>query len=119
MKTNKKNKLNKYWNPARFGPKQDNEVPVYTVAIANLPTIPTREIKEFVNWLTTLDGFIGLRPEYPHGTLLLFETENQAKIARNRISTYKGGVQTGNNICEVFIDAVYVDQAKKRFCKNS
>lgn len=102
-------KESKYWNPMRFGEKQDNEVTCYTVAIPNLPLFPDKKVKEFVKWIHTLDGFVGLRPEYPKGTLLIFKTENDAKRARNQIRVYpeyQGGV--GNNICEVFVPKEYV-----------
>lgn len=82
---------------------------VYTVAIPNLPVTLNKKTIEFCKWIATLDGFVGLKPEYPHGTLLFFETENQAKIARNLIKTYKGGVRTGSNICEVLIDKSLIE----------
>jgi hypothetical protein len=100
-------KQNKYWNPAKIGPKQEGEVTAYTVAIANLPINPGKEVMEFVRWVETLEGYYGLRPEYPHGTLLIFDTKNHAIAARNQIRNYKGGVQTGNNICECFIPKEY------------
>lgn len=74
----------------------------YTVAIANLPINPNREIKKFIKWLCKLDGFIGIHPRYPHGTILIFSSENDAKRGRNLIEDY--GVHTGNNICEVEFD---------------
>ena len=52
-----------------------------------------------------------MRPEYPHGTLLLFETENDAKGARNLI---REKTPVGNNICECYIDKMYVEQARER-----
>lgn len=98
------------WQPARFGAKQENEVSVYTVAIPNLPIFPNRKVDKFVKWISKLDGFVGIRPEYPNGTLLLFKTKNDAKIARNKINNYPGyDMGTGNNICEVYIDRKYIE----------
>lgn len=74
----------------------------YTVTIANLPIFPNRKIKKFIEWVCKLDGYIGLHPHYPNGTLLIFRTENDAKRARNMIENY--GVHTGTNICEVFFN---------------
>lgn len=74
----------------------------YTVAIANLPIIPNKEIKAFMDYVGKLEGFIGVHPHYPNGTLLIFKSENHAKLARNLIENY--GVKTGRNICEVFFD---------------
>ena len=73
----------------------------YTVAIGNLPIAPNMEIKRFMDYVRGLDGFIGVHPHYPNGTLLIFKSYNQAKRARNLIKNY--GVKTGKNICEVDI----------------
>lgn len=104
-------KQNKYWNPAQFGETPDGWVDVYTVAIANLPLFPDKKVKKFLDWISKMDGFVGIRPEYPHGTLLLFKTENDAKRCKNLIPTYKegycGGI--GNNICKVAIPKEYVE----------
>lgn len=102
-------KENKYWNPPRFGEKQENEVSCYTVAIPNLPLFPDKNVKKFVKWINGLDGFVGFRPEYPRGTLLIFKTENDAKRARNQIRVYPGYQSVvGDNICEVYIPKEYV-----------
>lgn len=80
----------------------------YTVAIPNLPIFPNKRVKKFVKYIGTLEGFIGIHPAYPHGTLLLFKTENNAKMARNLIKSYKGyESDVGVNICEVKIDDMY------------
>ena len=101
--------MDKYWRPAQFGEKKENEVTCYTVAIPNLPMIPNRKVKKFIKWIGELDGFVGIRPEYPRGTLLLFKTENDAKRARNQIRAYPNYEGTvGNNICEVYIPKEYV-----------
>jgi len=93
----------------RFGEKRENEVTCYTVAIPNLPIFPNKEVKKFLNWIQTLDGFVGLRPEYPYGTILIFKTENDAKGARNLIRAYKGyNGEVGKNICEIYIPKEYV-----------
>ena len=89
--------------------KQENEVECYTVAIPNLPMISNRRVRDFIKWISELEGFVGLRPEYPHGTLLIFKTENDAKRAKNLIPTYpnyKSGV--GKNICKVYVPKEYV-----------
>lgn len=103
-------KENKYWNPMMFGEKRDDEVVCYTVAIPNLPLRPNRRVKKFVKWISTLEGFVGFRPEYPRGTLLIFRTENDAKGARNLIRNYEGySGDVGTNICEVYVPNEYVE----------
>lgn len=88
-----------------------SEVKVYTVAIGNPPLpLESREVRKnaekAVKFIKGLDGFIGVHPVPPRGTLCLFRTENDAKIARNRMNAE--GIQTGDNICEGFIDEKYV-----------
>lgn len=76
----------------------------YTVAIGNFNPRMRASVAA-VEFIKTLDGLIGVHPEYPRGTILLFYTENQAKIARNLLELK--GIQTGRNICEVEIDDIY------------
>lgn len=92
-----------------------SEVKVYTVAIGNAP-MPwaSRKVKKSaekaINFIKELDGFIGVNPQPPRGTLCLFRTENDAKIARNRMNAE--GIRTGDNICECYIDERYVGDAE-------
>ena len=81
------------------------EVKAYTVAIGNFSIPFTKDQKKVLKIIKNLDGFYGLKPCYPHGTLLLFNTENNAKRARNELDSL--GIQTGTNICEVFIPEEY------------
>lgn len=76
------------------------EIKVYTVATGNVNPL-VKASREAVKFIKKLDGFVGVHPEPPHGTLWLFKTENQAKKARNKMEAH--GIQTGNNICECFI----------------
>lgn len=87
------------------------EVKAYTVAIGNFSIPFTRDQKKIIKILMKLDGFYGLHPAYPHGTLLLFDSENNAKRARNELDMY--GVQTGRNICECFIPEEYAKGGDK------
>lgn len=97
--------------PATFS---DNEVTAYTVAVPNLAgTIPGasmpwhwRDSKKFLNYVMKLDGFLGVHPIPPRGTLLIFKTENDAKRARNLIANDLK-VQTGNNIMKILIPQEY------------
>jgi len=57
--------------------------------------------KKFIEIIKGLDGFIGVHPAYPHGTLLLFDSENNAKRGRNILKAK--GVKCGTNITECFI----------------
>lgn len=77
-----------------------NETKGYTVAIANLPVFPNKEIKQFIDYVSGMKGFVGIHPHYPNGTLLIFDSKSHAREARAMIEAY--GVRTGNNISEVF-----------------
>jgi hypothetical protein len=103
--------MDKYWNPPQFGEKKDYEVSVYTVAVGNLTLNPFRmkKQKEALAYIQSLDGFVGLYPHYPDGTLCLFKTENEAKGARNLMKAK--GIMCGKNIGEVYIDKKYVKES--------
>lgn len=92
------------------GEKQPWETEAWTVAIANLnPLARGKEKKiqqEIMNRIKKLDGFIGIHPVPPRGTLLIFKTENDAKRGRNEIKTFLAPV--GDNICKIYIDKRFV-----------
>lgn len=99
---------NNYWNPPEIGEKKENEVEVYTVSIGNLTLNPllTRKQKEILKEIQEMNGFVGIYPCYPKGTLCLFKTENDAKGARNLIRAK--GIETGKNIGTCYVDKSYV-----------
>lgn len=84
---------------------REGEVEAWTVAIGNLPSGFARKTvktaKEVLNYAKNRPGFIGIKPCYPHGTLLLYETKDNAEMARKAMASR--GIQVGNNICKVFI----------------
>lgn len=90
------------------------EATAYTVAVPNLAgTIPGsnkpahwRDTHKLLAYVKKLDGFLGIHPVPPRGTLLIFKTENDAKRARNLISEDLK-VQTGTNIMQIFIPEEY------------
>lgn len=96
------------------GPAPYPEVKAYTVAVPNLAgTLPgtmkpkmLRDSKKLLNYASKLEGFLGIHPTPPHGTLLIYKTENDAKRARNLLANDLK-VQTGHNICEIWIPEQY------------
>ena len=80
----------------------------YGFAMPNLPT-PTlfnrKLMKQVKELLDSLEGLIAVTPHWPEGTLLFFETINQAKVARNIIEA-KGPNRCGRHImlCEISDD---------------
>ena len=76
----------------------------YTVAVGNINPL-NRGSRRTVKFISKLKGLLGVHPCPPDGTLILFDTENNAKIARNEMNAV--GILTGCNICEVEIDDKY------------
>lgn len=108
----RKRKARKPWKCAsqvQYGEIPKDWVKAYTVAIANLPENPTVEEIRFVQEISTYVGFYGIMPQYPHGTILLFDTENHAKVARNLI---REKTMVGDNITECFIPPEYATLRK-------
>lgn len=89
-----------------------SEVKVWAVGVGNPPRWwHSRKVKKSaekaVQIIKGLDGLIGVHPdEKGRGTLVLFRTENDAKIGKN-VMTYEG-IPTGKGIGEVYIDSRYV-----------
>lgn len=81
---------------------------VYTVAVGIFDPF-NRRSRKAVKFISTLKGLVGVHPHYPDGTLILFRTENDAKIARNEMQSK--GILTGRNICEAEIDDKYAEGA--------
>ena len=75
----------------------------WSVAVGNINPLQ-KESREAVKYIKGLKGFVGVYPHYPHGTFMFFDTENNAKIARNMMDAK--GIQTGKNICEFEIGEV-------------
>lgn len=78
----------------------------FTVAIGNFP-MPWQRRKwkqavKVMDYIKDLDGFLGIHPLPPKGTLLIFRTVNDAKAAKNVLVAK--GVIVGENICEIFVN---------------
>ena len=77
----------------------------WSVAVGNINPLK-KSSRDAVKYISKLKGFVGFFPHYPKGTLCFFKSENDAKIARNKMD-FKG-IQTGKNICEMEIGNVKV-----------
>lgn len=85
---------------------RDGEIKCYTIAIGNAPLVScSDEIRQkmFHVWdmISSFDGFIGFHPHLPLGTLCLFRTLNDAKVAGNLMDAE--GIAHGTYICDCFI----------------
>lgn len=72
---------------------------LYSVTIGNFDPLKKESIRA-LEFVSKLEGLVGVHPEYPRGTFLFFDTLNQAKRGRNRLQAV--GIKTGTNImrCE-------------------
>ncbi len=94
-----------------YKPKE-NEIAVYTVAVGGFPKFPwfNKGVYEAIKLIKEQEGFIGMHPVRGRGNLLLFDTENNAKGARNMLRFR--GIDCGSNICKVYIDRKYLKHDK-------
>ena len=97
-----------------FREKTENEVSVWSVAVGKIPRfLKPKGCVEALRFIVKQEGFIGFSPVKGYGTICLFKSENEAKIARNKMLSE--GIECGDNICEVYIDKGYLDGSKGKF----
>ena len=84
---------------------KDSQIRAYAFAVGNFEPF-NKKSRAAMRIINKQEGRIGVSPQYPRGTVLLFATENDAKIARNRLDFE--GIRTGSNICECFVEKKYV-----------
>lgn len=77
---------------------------VWTVAVGHIPMFwwLRKGTREAVKLIKQQEGLLGIYNKYPQGTLLLFDTENNAKGARNMLKFH--GIECGTNICRGLIN---------------
>ena len=84
------------------------EVKVWCFTVGNLPRVmlfARKGVKEAVKLIRKQEGFIGFYINRPDGTLCLFDSENNAKGAKNVLG-FKGAYV--GNIFEAYIDKSYM-----------
>lgn len=71
--------------PPRFGEKQDDEVSFWAfLVIHRMMDIPRLAME-----LKKLDGFVGVHPHMPEGTLAIFRTKNDAIRGKNTLHGFR------------------------------
>lgn len=98
----------------------EGEVMLWTVATGSFPGLfASRDLKRrskaAIKLINAQEGFCGYHPVEGRGTLCLFETENQAKAARNVMR--QAGIPVGNNICTIFAPQKDVEIGKKQIAE--
>lgn len=86
----------------------------YAFGIGNLTLNPLllRKQKKLLKKIQNLEGFLGIQPRYPDGTLVIFDTEKNAKGGRNLIRSW--GIDVGRNIGEVYVDSRYLMKKEEK-----
>ena len=72
------------------------KIVMWSVAVGNLP-LNERELRKIAYVLGRLDGFLFAYPQPPDGTLLFFDSEDNATLGR--IDLVSRQAETGRNIC--------------------
>lgn len=73
----------------------------YVFAVGNIPDPFTYAAlaQGFVDFLNSLKGLVGVHPHYPQGTLLAFDTLENAEYARNQV------IESGNQAAHYIMNA--------------
>jgi len=82
------------------------EIKAYAFGVGNFRLFDRKSVKWFTNLLKKQKGFLGINPQYPDGNILIFDTLNNAKGARNILRSE--GVICGKEIGEVFVDVRFL-----------
>jgi len=93
-------------------PQEKDLAEVWAFGVGNLPNLlmrpfVKRRFESAVKLIKEQEGFIGVHPMPPRGTLLLFRTENNAKGARNILRA--AGIECGDGIFSVHIEKRYLE----------
>lgn len=87
-----------------IGPKRKDDVSLYTVSIGEVDPFALGEKKrrqdEVLDFIKTLNGFVGVHPVFGRGTILLFRTEEQANFARDSLK--ERGCPVGKYVTECY-----------------
>lgn len=86
--------------------KEKQEVTLWAVATGGVDVL-NRESRRAAKFISKLHGFIAIHPVDYYHILWLFDTENNAKVARNKMEAKD--IICGKNICPVYVDQKYLN----------
>ena len=86
---------------------KDSQIRAYAFAVGNFEPF-NKKSRAAMRIINKQEGLIGVSPQYPRGTVLLFAAENDAKIARNRLCFER--IRTSDEICECYVEKKYVSK---------
>ena len=93
------------WQPPRLGAKQEDEISCWAFGINHR----WRETPKVAKAIKDLEGLVGVYPEVVHGSLVFFQTMNDAICGRNLV---KDDFPCGG-ISEVFLKKEYLSEGSK------
>lgn len=92
--------------------QRPDETIVFTVGVGRMCPLPTdrrsvkKGMKEALEYIKKLDGFVGVHPVDFWHTLLLFDSVNNAKAGRNLLQAKD--VSCGNYIVPILVETKYI-----------
>ena len=96
--------------------QREDETIVYTVGCGRMCPLPTdkkaikKGMKEAMEYIKKLDGFVGVHPVDLWHTLLLFETVNNAKSARNLLKAKD--ISCANYVVPILVENKYLKEQR-------
>lgn len=86
------------------------EIEAWGIGTGNLPgPFAPKEVKESaeeaIEFIRNRPGFIGVHLCYPFGTLCIFRTKKDARVAKQAMELR--GIVTGNEVVRIFIPKEY------------
>lgn len=94
--------------------QKPNETIVFTVVCGRMIPLPAdrrklrKAMEEAIEYIKTLDGFVGVHPVDLWHTILLFDSENNAKGGRNLLRSK--GIQCANYIFPILVETKYLEK---------
>ena len=94
--------------------QKEDETIVFTVGCGRIIPLRTdrkkirKGMEEAIKYIKKLDGFVGVHPVDLWHTLLLFDTDNNAKGGRNLLRAH--GVQCSTYIVPILVETKYIKE---------
>lgn len=96
------------WQPPRIGAKQEGEVSCWAFGIRH--PLKYTVMDKLAQNIAKLDGLVGVYPQIPFGTLVIFHTKNDAIRGANDMKAQ--GYPVGG-VTEVYVKEEYVNGERR------
>lgn len=95
----------------KYGSATERECWGFAVGNITMNPFKMKKCKRALDYIMKQDGFLGFHPQPPRGTICVFDTENNAKGARNMCRSV--GIECGKNIGKCFVDMRFLNAKNK------